>query len=205
MDLGGCAGGMVGTVLNNAPYNHAETLSHITSLGAGRSAFKDPKYGISFSFSSDWKVVEPTEKLKISEESDLRIFLQGPNGFVMARVDQWNMSLSKVDYEEGFDEFFGEVLASRIRKYDHLNMKGSTVIKNKVTPSEIGLTFEIATTYTKSKKGPLLTIGKHFLPFENDFVVNLVAVGSPSYKNIKEDALWKISETFQISELSVIQ
>jgi hypothetical protein len=167
--------------------------------------FKDPKYGISFSFSSDWKVVKPTEKLKISAGSDLRIFLEGPNGFVMARVDQWTMSLSKVDYEEGFDEFFGEILASRIRTYDHLNMEGSTVLNNKVTPSEIGLTFDISTTYTKSKKGPLVTIGKHFLPFENDFVVNLVAVGSPRSINIKEDALWKIAETFQIDGLSVIK
>jgi hypothetical protein len=45
MELGGCAGGMVGTVLNNVPYNHAETLSHVTSPGAGVMCLKTPNMG----------------------------------------------------------------------------------------------------------------------------------------------------------------
>ncbi len=201
ISLWGCAGGMVGTVLSQEPYNHAETLSRITDLGTGRSEFKDPKYGISFSFPSNWKVVEPNEKIKTSKGSDLRIFLKGPNGIVIARADQWSMSLSKVEYEQGFDEFFGEVISSRIRKYDHLNMKGSSVVSEKVTPSEKGLTFEISTTYPKGRRGPVYTLGRHFLQFENDFVTNLLVVGNPVTKDLKEDAMWDIYKTFQITGL----
>ncbi|QPJ65586.1 MAG: hypothetical protein G3M78_09350 [Candidatus Nitrohelix vancouverensis] len=143
----------------------------------------------------------------ITDLSNLRVLVKGPDAMIIARVDQMKKSLSRVSYESGgWDDFLDDVMISVIRESIHgiFSNKPGVVetkeIAGKSTVKFNSLNFEIANKNIQEQGAPLYSLGRHIIPFENDFLLSVIVVGSPE-GNLKDDVIWKIYDSFQFKGL----
>ena len=192
--VGGYASDFIGTVVGNSEYKHKEVLSNVKPSNSGKKDFKDPKYGILFSFPSDWKVIHPKDFYKFDQYTDLRVLLENGNGVIVVRAHQTDAVLTKNNYFEGavvdsvdgidiiagsefYDTLFLEsvkdilhkVGLQEFKKYSNYSKGKLTTLTEKVVATDYGLKADIMTMISLKSNKPLFVIGKHFAPFETDY------------------------------------